>query len=378
MTVTALVHGTVIAQDGTSRKAVLIENGCIVALVDEREVPPDATVYNLDGGMLLAGFIDVQANGGGGVQFDNAPTVATLRTMIAAHTHFGTTGLMPTLTSADYPTIAAAVAAVEQAMTDGLPGLLGLHIEGPFISPDKHGIHDPHHFRPLDAEGMRLLTSLRHGKMLVTLAPECVPPERIAELVRAGVIVSLGHSNADYDTAKRAIDAGARGFTHLYNAMSPLATRAPAMVGAALEDHRAWCGIIMDGHHVHPAALRIAYASKGQDRLMLVTDAHACVGSDVRQFFMQGKPVTVRNGVCIGLDGTIAGSCLDMAGAFCNCMRFLGVPPEAASRMASRNAADFLGLGSIGSIAAGMRADLVLLDGRLRAVRTWIAGVPHS
>lgn len=374
MTVQAFVRGSVVTADGVAAKAVLAEAGRIVAIVDAAAVPPDAEICDLGGGLLVPGFIDVQANGGGGVQFNDVPTAAGLRTIVSAHARFGTTGLMPTLTSADYPAIAAAVAAVDRAVADGMPGLLGLHVEGPFISPRRHGIHDPRLFQPLDAEGMRLLTSLKHGKMLVTLAPECAAPEQIATLARAGVTVSLGHSDADYDTAKRALRAGARGFTHLYNAMSPLGTRSPAMVGAGLEDRAAWCGIVMDGHHVHPAALRIAFACKGTDKLMLVTDAHAPVGTDMKTFAMQGKTVTVQNGVCVGPDGTIAGSCLDMAEAFRNCMRFLEVLPETASRMASRNAADFLGLEDTGCIAAGRRADLVLLDRQYRVVRTWIAG----
>lgn len=369
----AFIRGTVVTDAGLSSQAVLVEHGRVAALVDPGEVPADAGRCDLGGGLLVPGFIDVQANGGGGIQFNDAPTSETLRTMTAAHARLGTTGLMPTLTSADYPTIAAAVAAVDRAVADGMPGLLGLHVEGPFVSPARHGIHDPRLFRPLDAEGVRILTSLHHGTLMVTLAPECAAPEQIATLVRAGVIVSLGHSDADYDTAVRALQAGARGFTHLYNAMSPLGTRSPAMVGAGLDARAAWCGIIMDGHHVHPAALRVAYACKGADKLVLVTDANAPAGTAMTTFAMQGKTVTIRDGVCVGPDGTIAGSCLDMAGAFRNAMRFLSVSPETASRMASRNAADFLGLDG-GRIAVGARADFVLLDEAFRVVRTWIGG----
>jgi N-acetylglucosamine-6-phosphate deacetylase len=213
----------------------------------------------------------------------------------------------------------------------------------------------------------------------VTLAPEMASPEQIAELAKAGVIVSLGHSNADYDTACRAQAAGARGFTHLYNAMSPLTTRAPAMVGAALESRDAWCGIVMDGHHVHPAAIRIAYACKGVRKLMLVTDALPCVGSKIKTFTMQGKIITVTDGVCIGPDGTIAGSNLDMATALRNAVRYLNLDLPAAARLSSTNAAEFLGLSEqTGRIKAGLRADLVQLTENLHIARTWIAGQPQT
>lgn len=375
---TYLVHGQIVLADGILEGHALQCSGeRITGILAEDAVPADADCVDLEGGFLLPGFIDVQINGAGGRQFNDAPTEETLRIMSAALTPTGATAFMPTLISAEYDTIASAIAATDNAIAEGVPGLTGLHVEGPFISPARHGIHDQRLFRKLDDAGMALLTSLKHGKLIVTLAAEQATPEQITALTHAGVIVSLGHSDADYDTAMAGLDAGARGFTHLYNAMSPLMTRAPNMVGAALTSPEAWCGIVMDGHHVHPAALKVAWACKGAEKLMLVTDAHANAGTDLTHFIMQGRPITVKNGVCLGADGTIAGSCLTMASAFRNAQRFLGIDMVTAMRLASSNPAAFLGQTSErGFIATGLRADLVLMDAQQNVRKVWIGGKP--
>src|SRR5262245_38621073 len=208
--------------------------------------------------MLLPGFIDTQVNGGGGVLFNSQPTLDTIRRIGRAHRQFGTTGFLPTLISDDLEVLERAVSAVQAALDAGVPGVLGIHIEGPFINVERKGVHDPAKFRRIDDEAIRLLTSLRGGRTLVTLAPETTTPQVIERLAAAGVIVCAGHTNASHAVIRTALDHGLRGFTHLFNAMSQLTAREPGVVGAALEDERSWCGIIVDGRHVDPVVLRIA------------------------------------------------------------------------------------------------------------------------
>jgi N-acetylglucosamine-6-phosphate deacetylase len=373
----ALVNGRVLTDRGmVEGLSVIIADGRIAALTPNGELPTGISHRrDLDGRLLLPGFVDVQVNGGGGVLFGDAPSVATLRRIARAHRRFGTTGFMPTLISADLKAIGEAIAAVEAAIAEAVPGVLGIHIEGPFLSHERKGIHDASKFRSLDAEAFRLLTSVKHGKTLVTLAPEETTPETIGRLVAAGVIVSAGHTDATYAETRRALDQGLSGFTHLFNAMSPMTSREPGAVGAALEDRDSWCGIIVDGKHVDPAVLRIALRCKRADRVMLITDAMPSVGSAEKTFELQGQTITVEDGACMAPDGTLAGSDLDMAGAVRNAMALLGLDLHAAGEMASRNPAAFLGLEEdMGRIAPGCRANLVLATDQLEVLETWIDG----
>jgi N-acetylglucosamine-6-phosphate deacetylase len=267
---------------------------------------------------------------------------------------------------------------VDEAIAAGVPGVLGIHIEGPFLNVERKGIHDPANFGVLDAEGFAHVTSLKRGKTMLTLAPETTSPRMIAALTEAGVLVSAGHTNASYEVLAPALAAGLRGFTHLFNAMSQLEGRAPGTVGSALDDDASWCGIIADGHHVHPASLRIALHCKGRDRLMLVTDAMPSVGSSRKSFELAGKTISVQNGVCVGPDGTLAGSDLDMATAFRNAGSIFELDLPDLSRLASGNAAEFLRLErEIGFILPGARADLVLMNGKLQVRQCWIGGKPQ-
>jgi N-acetylglucosamine-6-phosphate deacetylase len=257
-----------------------------------------------------------------------------------------------------------------------VPGLLGIHIEGPFLNPQRRGIHDADKIRPLDEHGFAILTGLKSGCTVVTLAPEKAKPGTIRRLVEAGVIVSAGHSNGSYEDGRRALVEGLRGFTHLFNAMSPLTAREPGIVGAALEDQQAWCGIIVDGRHVAPATLRIALACRPLDRFMLVTDAMPTVGQPEKSFTLQGRSISVRDGVCVDDEGTLAGSDLDMAAAVRNAVDLLGLPLCQALSLASRSPAAFLRVDDrLGLIATGMAADLVVLDAGLEVVETYIKGV---
>jgi N-acetylglucosamine-6-phosphate deacetylase len=373
---TALVNGRVLV-DGrfAEGKAVVLESGRIAAVVDETDMPASVERQDLGGGLLVPGFIDTQVNGGGGVLFNDAPTVETIRTIGRVHRTFGTTGFLPTLISDDLHVIRSGIEAVEAAIADDVPGVLGIHVEGPFLNEHRKGIHDAEKIRRLDEEGYDVLTSMKTGRTIVTVAPECTTPEMIARLVAAGVIVSAGHSNGRYADVRAAIDAGVSGVTHLFNAMSPLGAREPGVVGAALESDSIWCGIIVDGHHVNPATLRIALRCKPHDKFMLVTDAMPSVGSDTKEFVLQGKRIVARDGACLDENGRLAGSDLDMAWAVRNAVELLGLPVESAFSMASSAPAAFLGLGSdIGAIAAGYRADLALLGDDLIVRETWIRG----
>lgn len=374
--VTALVNGRVL-RAGSLREgeAVLLEGDRIAAVVPAGEVPADAERHDLEGVMLLPGFIDTQVNGGGGVLFNDSPTVEGIAAIGAAHRRFGTTGFLPTLISDDLDVIRRAVAAVDAAIAQGVPGVLGIHIEGPFLNVERRGIHRADKIRTLDDEGLAVLTSLRRGRILVTLAPERTTAATIRRLVDAGVIVAAGHSNATHAQAIAAVEAGATGITHLFNAMSGITARAPGLTGAALERPELVCGIIVDGHHVSPTTLGIALCCKAPEQLMLVTDAMPSVGSSSDEFILQGSRIRVSDGVCRAADGTIAGSHLDMASALANAVTMLGASIAEASCMASHAPAAFLGLADRGAIAPGHHADLVALDDAFQVTHTWIDGV---
>lgn len=332
-----------------------------------------ARQIDVQGGYLLPGFIDTQVNGGGGVLFNDETTVAGIAAIGAAHRAYGTTGFLPTLISDELEVIDAAMRATEAAITAGVPGVLGIHIEGPFISKQRKGIHNPDMFRTLDDESKALLKSLKRGKTLVTLAPENCTPEDISELAAAGVIVAAGHTNADYATTVAALRAGVTGFTHLFNAMSPMTHRAPGVVGAALDDATNYSGLIADGRHVDWTVLRIALRAKAIDHFMLVTDAMPTVGSLQKTFILNGQRIHVENGVCVGDDGTLAGSDLDMATAVRNSVQHIGVSISDAAIMAATAPARFLGLGAArGSLSVGQRADIVWLDKDLNIRGTFI------
>jgi len=375
---TVLQHGRILAgEEFAEGLAVVIEHGRIIAIIDERDaktIKADARI-DLQGGWLLPGFIDVQVNGGGGVLFNNAPSVETLRQIMRAHRRFGTTGMLPTLISDDVGVMERAIAAVRSAITEGVLGILGIHLEGPYIAEQRKGTHNSEKFRVPDADEVCLVTSLDNGVTLITLAPECVPPGTIRRLIAGGALVAAGHTNASYAQARAGLSAGISGFTHLYNAMTPLQGRDPGVVGAALEDANSWCGVIVDGVHVHPASLRVALAAKPRGKVILVTDAMPMVGANEPAFRLYGEVITAVDGVVRNGAGSLAGSALDMAAAVRNAVRLLGLPLAEAARMASTYPAQWIGLGGqYGQIAPGYRADLVLLDAALEVQASWIGG----
>jgi N-acetylglucosamine-6-phosphate deacetylase len=366
----AYVNACVLTENGfRDDVAVVVDNGAIEAIVAADDVAVDA-VRDLGGDYLVPGFIDVQVNGGGDVLFNDAPTVETIRRIGAAHRRFGTTGFLPTLISDDVEKMRAAIAAVDAAITEGVPGVLGIHLEGPYLAPARRGVHDDTKFRVPDASEIKLAASLANGRTVLTLAPERVSADAIRELVRRGVIVCAGHTAATWDETRVGLDAGLRGFTHLYNAMSPLTSREPGSVGAALDDRESWCGIVVDGFHVHPASLRIALAAKRRGKVFLVTDAMPPVGGESATYALGGVTITCRDGRCETPDGVLAGSALDMTSAVRNSVATLGLDLAEAVRMASTYPADFLGLRTHGRIVPGAAAHFVVLDRALRVRET--------
>jgi len=271
----------------------------------------------------------------------------------------------------------AAIAAVE-ALVGVEPAVIGIHLEGPFLSPEKAGVHDVRAIRRPTSDDLALLTARRPGVTLVTLAPENVPEGFIAKLTAAGVRVALGHSMATHAQTCAAMAAGMTGFTHLFNAMRPLEAREPGPIGAALDSHGAWYGLIVDDIHVAPASLRLAL--RGAGRPILVTDAMPPVGGARSSFVLNGEEIFVRDGRCARQDGTLAGACLDMATAVRNCVRVLRISLTDALRLASAHPASFLGLGDkLGRLAPGYRADMVELDSlTIEVRRTWVAGVAQE
>ncbi len=373
----AFTNGRVLTDDGLSNDlAVLVDNGLIQGIIPQDEVrTADVDVHDLGGQLLLPGFIDTQVNGGGGVLFNDSPNVAGIEAIANAHQQFGTTGFLPTLISDELDVVDRALRAAEESIEEGVPGVLGVHIEGPFLNPERRGVHDKNKLRRLTADTVGALEPIRNGKTVLTLAPEAVDPHSIRGLTRKGFIVCAGHSNATYAETAAALEQGLSGFTHLFNAMSQLGAREPGVVGAALGDRNSWCGVIADGHHVSPVSLGIAYRCKGPDRIMLVTDAMPPVGSDHKQFRLLEKTVVAADGVCRDQNDTLAGTVLDMAGAVRNMMKFAGVQLPAAVQMASENPATFLGLNDrTGTIEIGKRADFVVANNDLRVLMTWIAG----
>lgn len=355
--------------------AVVVEGARIAAIVPHSD-RPDGAVRDLGGGLLAPGYIDVQVNGGGGVLFNEDPTPEGIARIAAAHRNHGTIGLLPTLVTDTPQVMAAAIAATREARRV-TPAALGIHLEGPFLDPRRKGAHELGFIRELERDDVATIAEANCGAVMLTLAPNRVGTESIAELARHGVLVSLGHSDASYDEARSAVEAGARAFTHLFNAMSAPTGREPGMVGAALDLDEAFVGLIADGHHVHEANLRIALAAKRRDRFMLITDAMPPAAGGPDHFDLQGRRVTCADG-CLRLDdGTLAGSVLTMDEAVRYAVNVVRLPLADALAMASRVPATFLRRDTeLGRIAPGYLASLVHLDDELRVLETWIEGRP--
>ena len=375
MSTRAFVNGRV-PLDGrlVDDRTVVVAGGRIQA-VDVGAPPSGVIIDDLAGDLLLPGFIDVQVNGGGGILFNDSPSVESIADIARAHRQFGTTGFLPTLISDRLSVVERGIRAVADAIAGNVPGVLGIHIEGPFVSESRRGVHDRRKLRHLTHDLLNEIRPLENGKTVLTVAPESVDDGVIRTLTDRGFIVCLGHSDATYEETRSALNDGARGFTHLFNAMSQLGVRAPGMVGAALDGDDAWCGIIADGHHVDPVALRVAYRCKPRDKLMLVSDAMPPVGSDITTFSLLDRSVSVHDGVCKDQNGTLAGTALDMATALRNFMRFTGIDLIRALPLATESPARFLGVDDrLGHVRAGSTANLIVTDSELNVRRSYIGG----
>jgi N-acetylglucosamine-6-phosphate deacetylase len=361
--------------------AVLIDGDRIAAVLPLAQAPADAAVRWLPADSLLVpGLIDVQINGAGGVLFNDAPTADAALAIARVARRTGTTGLLPTLMTDEAGKLQKACDAAIQAIARPHSGVLGLHLEGPFLSPDRPGVHRAEWMRRPTAADLELLEAAarrigRRGRLLVTLAPECVDDTDIARLAAAGITVAAGHTAASVERTRAALAAGVRGFTHLFNAMPPVVNRQPGPVAAALADPDAWCTFIADGVHVHPALLQLVVQVKPRGKAVLVTDAMPITGTDATSFALFGRPVHRERGHLVTDEGTLAGADIDLATSVKNCVELLDVPLEESLRMASLYPAAYLGLdGELGRVAPGYRADLTLLDPGLAALATWVGG----
>ena len=378
-TVKALINGRIFTGEKIIHQHVLlVEKGHIIDIVPEHLLPRVKYSYDLNGGLLVPGFIDVHVNGGAGELLNHKPSAKALKTIAQAHREYGTTAFLPTLITDTWEQMVNAVAAVAAAVELGVPGILGIHLEGPYLNEERKGVHPAKRIRvPTSHEDLNHLFDVfpAHLIKLMTLAPEQVSPAFIRRLTQDGVIVSAGHTEASYDQMQTALAHGVTGFTHLFNAMSPMTSREPGVVGAALDHADSWCGLIVDGHHVHPVTLRQAIKAKAKGKMILVTDAMHTVGQGAGRFDLMGSPIVSANGKVTTLDGTLAGSDLDMASAVRNTVQQVGLELEEALRMASLYPAQFLKLDhKIGRIAKGFQADLVLIDDHMLVQQTWIKG----
>ncbi|TCS02314.1 N-acetylglucosamine-6-phosphate deacetylase [Rhizobium sp. BK418] len=360
-------------------RALIVKDGCVEAIVGRSDLP-EGEIVALDGGVLSAGFIDAQVNGGGGRMLNDEPSPDSMYMIADGHRPSGTTALLPTLITDTADATAAAIEAAKVAVKANR-GVAGLHLEGPHLAPARKGAHLAELMRPVEGKDIKAFITAREaiGTLLVTIAAEQITVSQVRELSEAGVIVSIGHSDSTSEVAEARFDAGARGVTHLFNAMSQLAHRAPGLVGAAIDHPAVWCGIIADGHHVDPKALRTALrAKRGEGKLFFVTDAMSLVGSEKDTFTLNGRTVRrERGGFCSKLvlsDGTLAGSDVDMASTIRYGVTYLELTLAEALRMATLYPARFLRLADRGHLSPGARADLVHFADTIEVKATWLGG----
>jgi N-acetylglucosamine-6-phosphate deacetylase len=359
------------------RSALVVDGDRIEGII-AADSPTDAQRVPMGGGIIAPGFIDLQVNGGGGALFNLTPDVATIRTICSAFAKFGTTATLPTLITDTPEKNDLAIAAGIEAVAQKVPGFLGLHIEGPHLSVARKGAHDPKLIRPMEeADLLRYVEGRTQlPNLLVTVACESVTPNQITRLHEAGIVVSVGHSDAKYAEVRAAIEAGATMVTHLFNAQSQLGNRDGGVVGAALDLGPVWAGLIADGIHVSEVSIGVALrAKRGPGRIFLVTDAMSPTGTDAESFVLTGQTVYRKNGALRLADGTLAGADLTMIQAISYLHRTLGLPLEETLRMASLYPAQALGVAhERGALKPGLRADLVHLSDGLDVRGTMIGG----
>ena len=352
--------------------AIAIKNNKIAQIGDNSLIKSDAKeIIKLDGGILTPGFIDTQVNGGGGVLFNDEPNAEGVSKILEGHRKFGTTSLLPTLISDDLGKIKLAIEAVRQAIESGNKGIIGIHLEGPFLNKDKKGIHDDKKFGTLNDEAIDIISSLKIAPTLITIAPELQPEGTIEKLYnKQWVILSAGHTNATATQMMLGVEKGISCYTHLFNAMTQMSAREPGVVGFALSNRMGYCGIIIDLVHVDPMNIRLAYDILGPQKLMIVTDSMSTIGTNETSFKLFDKIIHVRDGSCYDENGTLAGSSLDMSQAVKNAHFKVGIPMGSALQMASETPARAINLHEkIGSIRIGLDADLIHLDDELNFIK---------
>jgi len=365
-------------QGWIEESAFVVEDGKVISIAAQSELSSGVKTVDTAGGLIVPGFIDLQVNGGGGVMLNDDRSVEGIRQICAAHASFGTTALLPTLITDTREVTATAIEAGLNAKAARIPGFIGLHLEGPHLSVARKGTHHPDLIRPMEREDLERL--LKIGKsfdaLMITVAPENTTLEQVKALAEGGFIVSLGHTNAAFETAEAYVEAGARTVTHLFNAMSPLENRSPGLVGAALELGTVSAGIIADGFHVHPAAMRTALRAKqGPGRIFIVTDAMSTIGTDLEGLTLNGRQIYRKDGRLTLADGTLAGADIDMLSSVLFVHRKLGLPIEEAIRMASLYPAEAAGLaGRKGQLKQGYDADFLILTNDYQLKSTWIGG----
>ena len=358
-------------------RALVFSTAGIEAIVSNRHIPGECETIAADGKLIAPGLIDLQVNGGGGLLFNNAPTVDGLRTICAAQVRSGVTALLPTLITDGPDVVRAAIEAGKAAFSEGVPGYLGLHLEGPHLSLARKGTHDPALIRPMTKEDCDYLVDNAglFGIGLLTVAPENVTRQQVARLKQAGYIVSLGHTDTSAAVAREYRLAGASMATHLFNAMSPLGHREPGVVGAVLADGGFSAGLIADGFHVDPLAMGIALKAKaGPGKIFLVSDAMSVTGTDLQSFELNGRTIYRKDGRLTLADGTLAGADTDLLTCVRNVRDMAGLSLEEALRMASLYPARAVGALSKGRLTPGADADFILLDNDLALSASFIAG----
>ena len=364
--------------DGQHRlknRMLLVEDG----VVSGNEPLRGIQATDLGPGMIVPGFVDLQVNGGDGVMFNDAPSLDTLERMAEAHQRLGTTALLPTLITDTPDVTRAAIDAAIKAVECGIPGIAGLHLEGPHLSVARKGAHDPALIRPMSDDDLQVLldAAKRLPALIVTVAPETVGPDQIKAMAGAGITVSLGHSDADFATCAAAAGAGARSVTHLFNAMSQLGNREPGLVGAALQLGGLSAGLIADGIHVDPTSIGVAMrAFQGYDGIYLVTDSMAPAGSDITEFTLNGRRIERRDGRLTLENGTLAGADLDFATALKVMINKVGIDVNLAVEMATHRPARVIERqADLGGLIPGRLADFVHLDEGLNVTSVWRAGI---
>ncbi|MFV0386543.1 N-acetylglucosamine-6-phosphate deacetylase [Paracoccus sp. (in: a-proteobacteria)] len=353
--------------------ALLVDEGRVQGIRPSADAPEGMRLP----GWIAPGLIDLQVNGGGGVLFNNDTTPEGIARICAAHAGFGTTAVMITLIT-DRPDVTDDAIAAGLA-GQGIPGFLGMHLEGPHLALARKGTHDPALIRKMeDADLARILAAAaKLPHLITTVAPESVTDDQIRAMAGAGVVVSLGHTDTTHESARHAADAGAAMITHLFNAMSQLAHRAPGVVGAALEDGRLWCGLIADGFHVDDAAMRIALRAKqGPGQIFLVSDAMSTIGTDLTGFTLNGRQILRSGGrLTLAGDGSLAGADIAQIDGIRYLVQRLDVDPGQALRMGSALPAQAMGITDRGHLHPGAHADFFCFDADFHALQTYIAGV---